>query len=200
MISRFAWLVRQHGLIIDMNTQYVALLRGINVGGNNMIKMADLKVCLESADYQNVTTYIQSGNVLFEAPKTDSAKLERELEQTLIKKFTHYQAWALVLSLDELQNIVDSAPAGYGSETDKYRYDVLFIRDPLTPAEVVASVEPKEGVDTIDVGPGAVYNRRLIARASSSRISRIVGMPIYQNITIRNWNTTTKLLAMMQAR
>lgn len=183
-----------------MNTQYVALLRGINVGGNNMIKMADLKVYLESAGYQNVATYIQSGNVLFEAPTTDSAELERALEETLNKEFSHYQAWTLVLSLSELQAIVDSAPAGFGSEPDKYRYDVLLIRDPLTPQEVVSSVEPKEGVDMIDTGPGAVYNRRLIARATSSRISRIVGMPIYRNITIRNWNTTTKLLGMMLAR
>lgn len=183
-----------------MTTQYLALLRGINVGGNNMIKMADLKTCLEEAGYQNVATYIQSGNVLFEAPKADSATLERKLEKTLIKKFAHYQAWVLVLSLDELQNIVGSAPEGFGSDPKKYRYDVLFIRDPLTPAEAAGSVEPKEGVDTIDAGPGAVYNRRLIARASSSRISRIVGMPIYQHMTLRNWNTTTKLLGMMRAR
>lgn len=183
-----------------MNTQYLALLRGINVGGNNMIKMADLKACLETAGYQNVATYIQSGNVLFEAPKTDSATLERALEKTLTETFGHYQAWVLVVSLDELQAIVDSAPQGFGGDLATYRYDVLFIRDPLTAAEVLDFVHPKEGVDTLDAGPGVAYNSRLIARASSSRITRIVGTPIYKNMTLRNWNTTTKLLGLMQAR
>ena len=99
-----------------------------------------------------------------------------------------------------MQAVVDGAPTGFGGEPDSYRYDVLFTREPLQPVEVVSSIEPKEGVDTIDAGPGAVYNRRLTARASSSRISRIASMPLYQNMTLRNWNTTTKLLGMMQAR
>lgn len=183
-----------------MTTQYVALLRGINVGGNNIIKMADLKACLSEAGFADVATYIQSGNVLFEAPKTDSTELEHQLQQILAKRFDYYIPWVLVCSLEELRSIVDSAPRGYGTEPDNYRYDVLFTREPLKPAEAVKDFNPKEGVDTLSTGPGVVYCRRLVARITSSRISRIAAMPMYQNITLRNWNTTTKLLALMNAR
>lgn len=184
-----------------MTTQYLALLRGINVGGNNMIKMADLKLCLESAGYQNVVTYIQSGNVLFEAPKTDDPTLERELERILSETFNHYKAWVTVRSLDDMQRIVDQAPAGFGRPD--YRCDVLFVRSPLTPVDAmkdVMSIGLKEGVDTAATGKSVLYFARLADRATSSRLSRIISLPMYQDMTIRNWNTTTKLLAMMQAR
>jgi hypothetical protein len=60
---------------ITAETQYVALLRGINVGGNNLIKMADLKACFEKLDLAEVATYIQSGNVLFSTTETDKTRL-----------------------------------------------------------------------------------------------------------------------------
>jgi uncharacterized protein (DUF1697 family) len=183
-----------------MTTQYLALLRGVNVGGNNLIKMTDLKACLEEAGFANVATYIQSGNVLFEAPKTALAQLEHKLERVLSENFDHYKAWVLVRSLKEMQQTVGAAPKGYGSEPEKYRYDLLFTRDPLTPAEVINSIIPKEGVDALAPGPEVVYWTRLTSRATSSRISRIASMPIYQNMTLRNWNTTTKLLGLMKAR
>jgi uncharacterized protein (DUF1697 family) len=80
-----------------------------------------------------------------------------------------------------------------------YRYDVIFLKD-VTPAEAMKSVTLKEGVDAAAVGPGVLYHSRLIAKATQSRINRIVGLPVYQNMTIRNWNTTTKILALMDAR
>lgn len=69
------------------NIQYLALLRGINVGGKNIIKMVDLKACFEEMDLSDVTTYIQSGNVVFASTETDSAKLTDKIEKTLSKRF-----------------------------------------------------------------------------------------------------------------
>jgi uncharacterized protein (DUF1697 family) len=68
---------------------------------------------------------------------------------------------------------------------------------PLTPDEVLAALTVKEGVDAAWAGPGVVQHSRLIARASESRLSRLVSHPVYPRITIRNWNTTTKILSMM---
>jgi uncharacterized protein (DUF1697 family) len=76
----------------------------------------------------------------------------------------------------------------------------LFLLGPSTPAEVAAQVRLREGVDTMHTGPGVIYHQRLIARATQSLLSKVVGTPIYQEMTIRNWRTTTTLLRMLDER
>src|SRR4029453_12278230 len=110
------------------NTKYLALLPGINVGGGNIIKMTDLKACLEASKLENVATYIQSGNVFFETAETDSAKLVRKLERALSKAFSPYQARIVLCSHAKLRQIVRKAPNDFGSQPDKYRYDVIFLK------------------------------------------------------------------------
>jgi len=182
------------------NTQYLALLRGINVGGGNLIKMTDLKACFEASRFENVTTYIQSGNVLFETAETERAKLITKLEKALSKMFSPYKARVVLCSHTKLSQIVREAPKGFGSQPQKYRYDVIFLKEPLMASEAIKSVTTKSGVDQAFVGPDVLYFSRLIAQASQSQLARIVGLPVYQNMTIRNWNTTCKLLALMDTR
>lgn len=177
--------------------QYVALLRGINVGGNNLIKMTDLKVSFETLGLKNVSTYIQSGNVLFSTTGSNNVKLTSQIEGALSKTF-NYKSRVVVRSYKELKEIVAHAPKGFGSEPAKYRYDVIFLKTPLTAAKAMKSVTTKEGVDQAFAGKGVLYFSRLISRASSSYLTRIIGMPVYQSMTIRNWNTTTKLLNRME--
>ncbi|HNQ95873.1 MAG TPA: DUF1697 domain-containing protein [Anaerolineales bacterium] len=177
-------------------TQYLALLRGINVGGNNIIKMADLKACFESLGLTDVVTYIQSGNVIFKSAEKDKAKLTKMIEAGLSKRF-NYEARLVVISYKQLKQTVDDAPRGFGKELDKFKYDVIFLKEPLTAKEAMKSVSMKEGVDNGSAGKDVLYFSRLTARASSSHLTKIIGMPVYQNMTIRNWNTTTKLLALM---
>ena len=179
--------------------QYLALLRGINVGGKNIIKMTALKACLEDAGFSDVATYIQSGNVLFTAPAKSDRALEATIEKALSKAFS-YNSRVVVISHDQLTTAVKKAPKGFGADPAKYRYDVIFLKDPLTAKEAMKSVSTKEGVDKAWPGTGVIYFSRLIAKATSSRLGRIVGLPVYQEMTIRNWNTTTKLLALMDAR
>jgi uncharacterized protein (DUF1697 family) len=182
------------------NTQYLALLRGINVGGKNIIKMSHLKVCFEASKLENVATYIQSGNVLFETPETDTVKLIRTLESALSKRFSPYKVRIVLCSHARLRQIVRKAPKGFGLEPQKYRYDVIFLREPLTAFQAMKSVTTKQGVDEAFIGPGVLYFSRLTARASQSHLARIVALPVYQDMTIRNWNTTSKILALMDAR
>ena len=182
------------------NTQYVALLRGINVGGLNLIKMTDLKACFEASRFEKVTTYIQSGNVLFETAETEREKLITKLEKALSKTFSPYKGRIVLCSHAKLRQIVSEAPKSFGSEPQKYRYDVIFLKKPLTASEAIKSVATKPGVDQAFVGPDVLYFSRLIAKATQSQLSRIVGLPVYQNMTIRNWNTTCKLLALMDER
>ena len=176
--------------------QYVALLRGINVGGNNIIKMAELRHCFETLGFGNVATYIQSGNVLFEAAQPGPASLSARIEEALSERFG-YQARIVLRSHDQFRAIVADAPAGFDSQPDRYRYDVVFLREPLTTAEAMKDLRTREGVDQAFAGDGVCYFSRLASRAAQSYLSRIVALPVYQSMTIRNWNTTTTLLRMM---
>lgn len=178
--------------------KYVALLRGINVGGGNLIKMTDLKTSFESFGLQHVSTFIQSGNVLFEYDEKDTNNLEEKIEKGLSLRFPPYQAWVLLLTQTKLKQIVDGAPQLFINHSNEYRCDVIFLKKPLEPSQVMKSVEPRAGVDELFSGPEVVYFARLDARATQSRLPRIISMPIYQNMTIRNWNTTRKLLSLME--
>lgn len=176
---------------------YVALLRGINVGGKNLIKMPALKACFEAQGLRNVSTYIQSGNVLFEGSASSRA-LTLEVEAALSRTFG-YSAKVVLRSQKQLTAVVDGAPAGFGASPARYRYDVLFLKEPLTARTALKSVLTRPGVDEVHAGSGVLYFSRLTSKASQSLLSKIVGQPIYQSMTIRNWNTTTKLLALMKA-
>lgn len=177
--------------------RYVALLRGINVGGSNLVKMVDLKASFESMGFESVRTYIQSGNVVFTLKTKQNAKaLVARIERALTKRFG-YAARIVVVSATELSRAVKEAPKGFGKQPSKYRYDVLFVRAPLTAKAALAQIPTNPEVDTAAAGKHAVYFRRSIAKATKSRLSRVVALPIYKDMTIRNWNTTTKLLALV---
>ena len=179
--------------------QYLALLRGINVGGNNIIKMADLKACLENMGFTDVVTYIQSGNVLFRAAEKDKTRLTTKIEGVLSERF-NYKSRMVVVTSKELEKAIEEAPKGFGRDLDKYRYDVIFLKEPLTATEAMKNVRIKEGVDNAYAGKTVLYFSRLISKASQSYLTKIIKLPMYQNMTIRNWNTTTKLLALMEKK
>jgi uncharacterized protein (DUF1697 family) len=181
-----------------MRTRYVALLRGINVGGKNLISMADLRAELENAGYAAVQTYIQSGNVLFEtnAPR---AELEESIEALLADRLG-CPVLVVVRSHRQLGNTVASAPNAFGDDRDAYLSDVVFLKAPLTAAQAMRAVSLREGVDRAWPGTGVLYFERLAERSSQSRLSRLAGKPQYQRMTIRNWSTTTRLLSMLDER
>ncbi|HUQ07085.1 MAG TPA: DUF1697 domain-containing protein, partial [Kofleriaceae bacterium] len=167
--------------------RYVILLRGINVGGNNIIKMSALKACLEQAGFVDVSTYIASGNVFVSSDEKAPAIVTR-VEKLLAKTFA-YDASVVVRSKAQMQATILKAPPGFGRQPAKFRYDCLFLKEPLTAAAALKSVTAKAGVDTVHAGPGALYFSRLVARITQTQLGKIVGTPIYKQMTIRNWNT-----------
>jgi uncharacterized protein (DUF1697 family) len=175
--------------------RYVALLRGINVGGGNLIKMAALKASFEALGFREVATYIASGNVLFTAPRSEVSTLAGRIEKALSAEYG-YQAMVVVRSRRQLQAIVTRAPKGFGAELARFRCDVVFLKEPLTSAEAMKSVRVREGVDQAFAGAGVIYFSRVSKLASKSLLPKLASMPVYQRMTIRNWNTTTKLLAL----
>jgi len=177
--------------------KYLTLLRGINVGGNNIIKMTDLKSCFENMGFTGVSTFIQSGNVIFISDEKDNTRLTNKIELVLSDRF-NYSSRIVLVSHKQLRKVIEQAPVGFGTEPDKYRYDAVFLKEPLRPDDVLGKIITREGVDRVYPGPEVLYFSRLISGASQSKLYKIISMPFYQNITIRNWNTTTKLLFLME--
>jgi uncharacterized protein (DUF1697 family) len=180
-------------------TTYIALLRGINVGGKNLIRMPALKAAFEEDGFEDVATYIQSGNVLFAGPGTRTTELTERIETLLAEAFD-YVPTVVVRNRAQMRAIVDRRPNRFGAEPAKYRYDVVFLKEPLTAKVAMKSLQLKPGVDEAHAGTGVLYLSRLDARATQSRLNKIASSPIYPSVTIRNWNTTTKLLSLMDER
>jgi uncharacterized protein (DUF1697 family) len=177
--------------------KYLLLLRGINVGGKNIIPMESLKQCLNEMGFINVTTFIASGNVILESqdkPIVIKNKTEKaisngfRIDSDLIK--------VLVLTRKKLQGIIDNKPKGFGEHPEKYHSDAIFLMD-IDAKQAIKLFNPREGVDKVWAGDGMIYSQRLSAMRTKSRLNKIMSTPEYKSMTIRNWNTTTTLFSLL---
>jgi uncharacterized protein (DUF1697 family) len=175
--------------------RYVALLRGINVGGKSIVKMADLKECVEALGHDAVRTYIASGNVLFESRERSGAKLDAQLERALAKRF-ELPIRVVVRSAAELQRIVERLPEAW-LDAPELRVTVAFLLRGNDARMVARGLTPKAGIDDVVAAPGAVLwatRRDAITRSGL----RLVGTPVYKQMTLRNLNTTLKLAELLR--
>jgi len=175
--------------------QYICLLRGVNVGGNNTISMADLKRIFETLGFQEVRTYINSGNVLFRGEETDSNVLKDRCEQAILQAF-NLAVTAVVFKASDLESAMERAPAWWGVESDA-KHDAIFVIPPATAAEIVAAMgDVKENLEQVDFAGNLIFWSAPLATYSRTRWSKLVKTPYYGSITIRNANTAKKLLAL----
>jgi len=189
---------RNAGRITMMNA-YVVLLRGINVGGKNIVPMAGLRSCLEELGFSDVTTYIASGNVILASDKS-AVQIQARTEAALTKNFKLHSELikVLVLTRKQIQAVIDKKPAGFGDQPAKYSSDVIFLMG-IDAAQAMLVFDPREGVDTVWPGDGVIYSQRLSAERTKSRLNKIMASPLYKSMTIRNWNTTVKLLDLLKS-
>lgn len=177
--------------------KYVALLRGINVGGNNKVAMSELKDVFKANGFEDVATYINSGNLLFSIEENDKWKL-KEVCEALIEE--HFQAAipVTVFSAKDMQEMADHVPAWWGSE-EGAKHNALFVIPPATAQEVVASVGPvRPEYEKVAYYDGVIFWSAQLKTFSRTRWSKIVGTPAYANVTVRNANTFRKLVLLAQ--
>ncbi|MDR0349639.1 MAG: DUF1697 domain-containing protein [Tannerella sp.] len=177
--------------------KYAAWLRGINVGGNNIIKMDRLKRFFEEMGFSDVKTYIQSGNIIFGDNEKSKQKLRERIENKLAEEIKNKVCIAL-FTMDEMEEVICMKPENFGEDNQNYKYDVIYLIEPLTAKEAVKEFKPKEGVDEINMGQKVLYVSRLKKELTKSRFSKIIESKIYSKITVRNWNTTIKLYELMK--
>jgi uncharacterized protein (DUF1697 family) len=181
-------------------TAYLVLLRGINVGGKNKVPMAELRTLLEDLGFENVSTYIASGNVLLDSG-LGAAKVAESIEAALPKAFKLDAELIRVHVLSEkaLEAMVEDRPKGFGDEPSKFHSDAIFLMG-VSATDAMSVFSPREGVDTVWPGDGVIYSQRLSAQRTKSRLGRIAGSTHYPSMTIRSWQTTLALLDLMRER
>ena len=175
--------------------QFVALLRGINVGGKTRVEMDRLRSVCESIGLEVVRTYINSGNVVF-TYNGDTSSLATTIEHAIEKEFG-FPVGVLVRTRDELQMTVKAIDKDWRNDKEM-KCDVLFLWEGLTPATLIEQLKPKDGIDEVRTAPGAVIWKVNREHASRNGLLRIMGTPAYKQVTVRNCNTTRKLLEMME--
>jgi uncharacterized protein (DUF1697 family) len=187
---------------------HVALVRGINVGGKNKVPMTGLREVVTSLGHTGVTTYIQSGNVLFTTARDDTAKLASALGAAITQAFG-VKSSVVVLSREELIRILDANP--YADEPNPKLVHVVFLDGEL-PAGVLDRIKAAQSAsaakgsrDTITaIGP-ALYLHTPDGFGTSElsqAVFRIIGPPAKASVaaTARNWSTSTKLLALCEEK
>lgn len=174
---------------------YIALLRGINVGGNNKVAMLELRSVFERAGMQNVTTYINSGNVIFESdlPKN---KLASMLELAIEQKFGFFVK-VLVWDKPSLLALANVLPDDWQNDTTM-KCDVIFLWKEFDSPDILKEVIIKPDIDDVLYHPGALLWRVDKDKVTRSGLLRIVGSDLYKHMTIRNCNTLRKLAAILR--
>jgi uncharacterized protein (DUF1697 family) len=172
-------------------TRYVALLRGVNVGGITL-KMADVAAVFAGVGLDNVKTVLASGNVLFDSAD-DAAELKPRIEKALTERFD-YEAWVHVLDLATIETIVSGFP--FNAEREGWHPYVIFTADSALAEELVAqkdSLDP--ALEDIAAGPGVVYWTVERGSTLGSTFGKATARPRYKSTTTnRNLRTLQKLL------
>ena len=173
-------------------TKYIALLRGVNVGGNNIVKMADLKDAFERQGFQNVVTYINSGNVLFDS-ELDGAAVKSDCERLLESSFG-LKIPVGIISAAELRGALAHAPDWWNSDP-KSRHNAIFVIPPMTAEAVCTQVgDIKPEYEKAAYHGKVIFWSAPLATFSHTRWSKVVqSKEAYNAITIRNANTALKL-------
>jgi uncharacterized protein (DUF1697 family) len=174
---------------------YVALLRGINVGGNNMIRMSALKVSFERLGFKDVATYINSGNVLFKTKEADPRKLETKIEKMLAQD--HLACKVVIRSADEMASLVKKLPKDWTGDKE-WRYNVIFLRHTIDAKSIIADLKPKPDIEKVIYVPGTLLWSARFKDVTRTTMLKLPSHKLFQDMTVRNLNTTKKLHELMQ--
>jgi uncharacterized protein (DUF1697 family) len=177
-------------------TRYIALLRGINVGGNKLVAMARLRSLLEAIGFTDVATLLQSGNAVFSAKRQDAAKLGHKIGQAIEREFG-FPVGVVIRTSAQLAAVLDANPLQVSADAGS-RCLVTFLSgapdksvlDALDPSTFLPDEFRLAGQEIYAHFPNGIGTSKLAAILASARLG--------VTATARNWNTVTKLLALAE--
>lgn len=178
-------------------TTHLALLRGINVSGHNMIKMDALQKMLENMGFTNVATYIQSGNVFVTSEEPDAATVGFKIKQEIFKEFG-FDVTAIVLKIEDLQNCFSNNPFLKEKEADLKKLYVAFVSKELRNDNIndlkISQFKPDEA----QIDKNKIFIKYAVGAGKTRLDQKYIEKKLNLTATIRNWNTVTNLLKMYE--
>jgi uncharacterized protein (DUF1697 family) len=177
------------------STTFVALLRGINVGGNNMISMKSLKASFEGLGFKDVATYINSGNILFKSKQDDARKLEIKIEKMLVAEY-QLGCKVVIRSAAEMASLVRKLPKHWTGDKD-WRYNVIFLRHTIDSKDIVKDLNAKPEIEQVTYVPGTLLWSAHVKDLTRTAMVKMASHKLFQEMTVRNLNTTRKLHELM---
>ena len=174
--------------------KYIVLLRGINISGKNKISMGELKSELEKK-YKNVSTYLNSGNVIFESEIKDKEMIMNDIYQIVKNKFD-LEIPVFVMTTDELEDILNHKPEWWGTDNKEIYDNLIFIIPPTKYEDVYNAIwEPKQDIEKIEEYKNSIFwSFDLKNYRKSNWWVKTASTDIKDRITIRTANTMKKVL------
>ena len=175
--------------------KYIALLRGINISGKNKITMSELKKEFENNNYKNVSTYLNSGNVIFESNLHDIEYITKDIYRIIKHKF-NLEIPVFVMSSLELEEVLKNKPSWWGTDNKKIYDNLIFIIPPTNFEEVYNTIgEPKNEIEKIYKYDNYIFwSFDLDNYRKSNWWIKTASTSISDKITIRTANTMKKVL------
>ena len=178
---------------------HLALLRGINVSGHNMMKMDALKVALENIGFQNVVTYIQSGNVFVDSEEANGPSVGFTIKQEIFKVFGH-EVPVIVIGKEDLEACFKNSPYVNLPEVDSKKLYVAFISKELHSSALNELKISQFKPDEASVDGSRIFIKYDIGAGKTRLDQKYIEKKLNVTATVRNWNTVTTLLKMFEER
>lgn len=172
-------------------TRFIAFLRAVNVGGHNRMKMDELRTAFEALGYDDVETYIQSGNVVFDAPETDEGALSGEIHDAIEDAFGH-DVSVMIRTWTELAEVVAGQPFDVPGP-EGVRHYVTFLHEEPSDERVEALLDAQNPAESFAVSGRAVYtelDKNALGDDRTTDVGRTLGM----EATRRHWDVVTTVL------
>lgn len=177
-------------------SKYVALLRGINVGGNKKVDMKTLKKAFEKLGYEDIKTYINSGNVIFNTSETNTNKIVKEIEKKIEDTFG-FQVDVLIRTRKNIKMLCEKIPSTWTNDKENRTY-IMFLQDEFDSKDSLGLLDVNKEVDKLKYMDGAIVWHVLKKDYSKSGIQSLIKSKVYKNMTARNINTVRKLGKLME--
>jgi uncharacterized protein (DUF1697 family) len=175
---------------------HLALLRGINVSGQKLIKMENFRKLMETAGFENVKTYIQSGNIIFESPESNKVKISDKIKKLILDHYG-FDVGILMLNHSDLAKAISNNPFLKEKDIDLKQVYVTFLSEIPNKENIekfkVANIEKDIAVISGDV----MYLKYFIGAGTTKLTNALIENRLKVTATTRNWNTTLKLMELL---
>lgn len=173
--------------------EYIALLRAVNVGGKNKVTMSILKQEMQTKGFQNVITYINSGNILFDSEF--SKEHNTDILRSIIKDSFNLDIDVIIVSTKDLEESLSFVPVWWHDGNKEVVHNALFLFDPKTRDEMLEYTQNYDSdIESVFTHEDMIFWSANRPSYTKTKLGKLGSTRLYQNMTIRNSNTVHRLI------